>query len=257
MIKSFVLRFVAGAIMASAPVGASAHDFFLMPAQFTSRTTGELDVRATVSASFPRLENVVAADRIGELYAQGTGNPRLRILGAGENALNLRLAAPRPGIVVAGVSARPRDVEYPEDRIGVILEEYNLGGPAAAAIERLPAPRTLRVSSRRFAKTIVCAVRCTNRSAAARRFGVDLEFVGVGSSVDHFLLLRGGRALPDHPVDLVTSDGIRSHLRTGANGQVHLPGTARGTLMLFAAVLDAPADGERFILNLSSLTLAR
>ena len=65
--------------------------------------------------------------------------------------------------VLGDQTCLPRDVDYGEDRIGIILEEYNVGPEAVAAIEQLLCPRRLQVSSRRFAKTIVCAVRCSNR----------------------------------------------------------------------------------------------
>ena len=257
MIGKSAMHFAIGAVLASLPALAAAHDFFLLPAQFTSRATGEIDVQATIGSSFPQPEIVVTPDRISQLYAIGAGNPRLRIAGAGAAALNLKVAANRPGLIVAGVSAQPRDVDYGEDRIGIILQEYNVGSAAIAAVERLPRPRTLQVSSRRFAKTIVCAVRCSNRSAAARPMGAELEFVGVGAGADRYLLLSAARALGNHPVDLVTSDGRRRHLRTDARGRVHLPNDARGSLMLFAAVMHQPNAGQRFVLNLSSLTFSR
>lgn len=257
MSRSLLLRVAMAAGIALGPAAVSGHDFFLMPVELTSRTAGQLELQATVSSRFPQPENVVPADRIGQLYARGAGDPRLRISGPGSNALGLTLSTPRAGTVVAGVSALPRDVDYPEDRIGIILEEYNVGPEAVAAVERLTRPRTLQVSSRRFAKTIVCAVRCSDRAAAATPVGIELEFVGEGPNADHFRLLSGGRPLGNHPVDLVTSDGARRHLRTDAQGQVHLPADARGPLMLFAAVMHLPIDGQRFVLNLSSLTFSR
>lgn len=235
---------------------AFAHDFFLLPERFAV-PTGEIAIQATVSAGFPRLENMVPADRVGRLLANGPGDPGLRVVGPDAHALGLSLSAPRPGLVVAAVAALPRDVEYGEDRIGIILEEYRIPASAVAGLEQMPRPRTLRVSSRRFAKTIICADACTDRSAMSRPLGADLEFVGGGNDPDHFLLLSHGRPLPDHPVDLVMSDGNRRHLRSDARGAVHLPADARGPLMLFAARMEPPAQGDRFILNLSSLTLSR
>ena len=234
---------------------ASAHDFFLMPTQFIS-ATGQSRIAATVSSEFPKTNAVVPSDRVDQLYASGAGSPKLTVEGATPDALNLRLSAPRNGLVVAAMRTKPRDVDYAEDRIGIILEEYNIGPKAVAAVEKLARPRTLQVSSRRFAKTIVCAVKCSGRAVANRPLGVALEFVGIGASAGHFRLLSGGRPLPDHPVDLVTQDGKRSHIRTDVRGEVHLPRATRGTIMLFAAVMHLPTAGQRFTLDLSSLTLA-
>lgn len=236
---------------------AAAHDFFLLPDSFSSAQTGEIGVKATVSASFPRLEAVVPQDRIGNLHAAGPGEPRLRVAGPATNALGLGLTVSRPGLAVLGVSALPRDVEYGEDRIGIILEEYRIDPSSVAGLDRLPQPRTLRVSSRRFAKTLVCVASCADRSAAAQPLGADLEFVGAGQGTDHFVLLSRGRPLANHNVDFVGADGNRRHLHTDGQGQVHLPADARGTLMLFAALMEPPQQGDRFTLNLSSLTLAR
>lgn len=243
-----------GMALAMNAAAASAHDFFLLPGRFTSDAPGPINVTATVSASFPTLENAVPADRVGRLFAHGAGSPALSVAGPGANALNLTLRAPARGLVVAGVSALPRDVEYGEDRIGVILEEYRID---PALVSQLSSPRVLRVSSRRFAKTIVCVARCNDRSVANRPFGVDLEFVGAGRGTEQFTLLARGRPLANHSVDLVTADGNRRHLQTDGQGVVHLPSDARGSVMLFAARMEPPTTGERFTLNLSSLTLAR
>lgn len=240
--------------MAVGAAAAQAHDFFLLPDHFTAAAPGRITLKASVSGSFPTLENVVPADRVGRLHAHGAGRAALAIAGPGANALNLTLHAPARGLIIAGVSALPRDVEYGEDRIGVILEEYSID---PSTVARLSSPRVLRVSSRRFAKTIVCVTRCSDRSAARRPMGVDLEFVGAGRGADHFVLLAHGRPLARHSVALATSDGRRRHLRTDAAGAVHLPSDARGSVMLFAALMEPPASGERFTLNLSSLTLAR
>ncbi|MDQ8757379.1 hypothetical protein RCO27_14205 [Sphingosinicella sp. LHD-64] len=183
------------------------------------------------------------ADRVGQVVANGPADPRLRIVGPGANALDLSLSVPASGIVVAGVGARPRDVDYGEDRIGAILEEYRIPASALAAREAMPRPGTLRVSSRRFAKTILCAAACTDRSAASRPLGADLEFVGVDGGPDHFVLFSQGRPLLQHPVDIVTSDGNRRHVSSDAQGRVRLPDEVRGAVMLFAALMAPPAQG--------------
>jgi hypothetical protein len=244
----------AGALLASA---ASAHDFFLLPGAFVTDGAGEVTIQATVSSSFPAAEILVPADRTERLSALGPGNPRLKVAGAGNKALNLELTGSGTGLIAIGVASKPRDVDYREDRIPLILEEYRVGPEAAAAVEALPRPRTWQISSRRFAKTFVCVRLCGDRGAAARTFGAHLEFVGVGTADHHFRLLAHGRPLRDYPVDLVGADGERRHLKTDARGDVHVPATLRGVMMLFAARLDPPAGQGRFTLDLTSLTLSR
>lgn len=252
------LRLLGLALLAAFASAAQAHDFFLMPATFTPPAGGDLTIEATVSSSFPQRENAVAADRVGRLQASGPGEPQLAIAGPGATALNLRLSTRRPGLHIAGVASVPRDVDYAEDRIGVILEEYHLAGDAAAFIERLPRPRTWQVSSRRYAKTIICAVRCDRQAGAGARFGYDLEFVSEDPAGGHFQLLGPeGRPLPDHLVQLVSADGQRRPLRTDNQGRLHLTGDASGPVMLFAAALRPPQPGQRSILDLTSLTLTR
>lgn len=244
----------AGAVMASA---ASAHDFFLLPGAFTANGAGPVTIQATVGSSFPTPEILVPADRIERLSAFGPGNPGVRVSGAGDKALNLALTGASAGLVAVGVASRPRDVDYGEDRISLILEEYRVSPGAAAAVEALPRPRTWRVASRRFAKTFVCVRSCGDRAAAARPLGAHLEFVGVGRADRHFRLLAHGRPLAKHPVDLVGADGKRRHLATDARGDLQVPAAMRGTMMLFAAKLEPPAGQGRFTLDLTSLTLSR
>ena len=240
-----------------APAAAFAHDFFLIPDHFTSSTVGAQNVQASVGSSCPTPENVVTADRIDRLFAAGAGKPKLIVSGPGAKALNLRVTGAARGTVVAAVKTKDRDVEYAEDRIPIILEEYRVSSAAITAVTALPKPRTLKVSSRRFAKIILCVRQCSNRAVAARPLGADLEFVTTGARADHFRLLIRGQPLANYPIDLVTSDAKRRHLMSDAKGAVHLPLDAKGSLMLFAAVMTPPVAGERFTLNLSTLTFAR
>ena len=251
-----VKLFVTAAIMTSASA-AGAHDFFLLPDHFKAPRTRVQNLRATVGSSFPKPENVVPADRVDRLFAEGAGKPRLKVAGAGSDSLNLQLTGPTRGTVVVAVKVKDRDIEYAEDRIPIILDEYRVNPEAVAAIGRLPKPQLLKVSSRRFAKTLLCVQACGTRAVAARPLGTDLEFVASGASADHFRLLSLGRPLRDYPIDLVSGDGKRRHLKTDAKGEIHVPADASGSLMLFAAVMTPPASGDRFTLNLSTLTFAR
>ena len=239
------------------PSAARAHDFFLLPEQFVASGEKGVVLSATIGSSFPVPENAVPADRVERVVAAGAGNPQIHITGAGPKALNLHVAGAGPGLLVVGGGAKPREVEYAEDRIPLILGEYRVLPKAAAAVEALPKPRTWQVLSRRFAKTFVCVRSCGARSAAERSFGAHLEFVGHRSLSDRFRLLAAGKPLARYPVDLVDQAGKRQHLSTDARGEIRVPARARGMMMLFAAKLEPPAGAGRFILDLTSLTFSR
>ncbi len=253
-------RFAIGMSIAGALAwgsAAAAHDFFLLPDLFTTQEGGPVAISATVGSSFPTPEIVVPADRAERVVAFGPGKPQVEVRGASKTALNLQVNGARRGLLAVGIGAKARDVEYAEDRIPLILGEYRFLPNAAAAVEALPRPRTWKVVSRRFAKTFLCVNTCSDRSAAARSFDAHLEFVGHGTMPDHFRLLAQGKPLANYPIDLVGADGKRQHLSTDARGDVHLPESARGTMMLFAAKLEPPRGAERFTLDLTSLTLNR
>lgn len=253
MNKRMLRGFSAVAVLLSA-TAAFAHDFFLYPEHFEVRSTGPLTIHATVGSSFPTPELAVPADRIERLEAFGPGSPAVRVAGTGPKSLHLSLTGAKAGTIAIGVGSQPRDVEYAEDRIPLILKEYRVAPQAAAAVEALPRPRTWQVSSRRFAKTLVCIQPCRDRSAVEHMFGAPLEFVGQSSSAAHYRLLAGGRPLPNYPVDLVGPDGKRRRLTTDERGDVHVPADQRGNMMLFAAKLEPPAGQGRFTLDLASLT---
>ncbi len=236
---------------------ANAHDFFLMPDQFRAPNTGPLEISATVGSNLPKAENTVAADRVERLLAVGAGSPKVRVVGATATALGLEVSGAQNGMLVTGVSTKARDVDYAEDRIPLILEEYRVRRAAAAEVAKLPRPRNWKVSSRRYAKTMVCVRTCANAAIAGRATGASLEFVGRGASFSHFRLLSGGKPLANYPVDLVGQDGKRQHMTTDRKGDVHLLTGAKGTMMLFAAVLEPPKASERFTLDLTSLTFQR
>lgn len=235
---------------------ASAHDFFLLPETFTTQQVSTIAIKATVGSSFPKPEIVVPADRAERVAVSGPGNPRIEVGAATPTALTLQVRGAAAGLLAAGVSSKARDVDYEEARIPLILEEYRFLPTASAAVRKLPRPQTWKVSSRRFAKTLVCVRTCGARSAADHSFGAHLEFVGHRSMATHFRLLAEGRPLANYPVDLVGGDGKRQHLSTDASGEIHLPATARGSMMLFAAKLEPPVGSERFTLDLTSLTFS-
>ena len=247
---------LAGAVL-FLPSAAVAHDFFLVPEQFVASGDGGVRLSATVGSSFPVPENAVPVDRIDRVVAAGAGNPQVHITGVGPKALNLHVAGAGTGLLVVGGGAKPREVEYAEDRIPLILGEYRVLPKAAAAVEALPKPRTWQVLSRRFAKTFVCVRSCGVRAAAERAFGGHLEFVGHRTSTDRFRLIAAGRPLANYPIDLVDQAGKRQHMSTDRRGEIRLPANARGTMMLFAAKLEPPAGVGRFTLDLTSLTFSR
>lgn len=254
--KRLIVIAIAGAAL-TLPSAAAAHDFFLLPAQFVASGKGGVMLSATVGSSFPTAENAVPADRVEKIVAAGAGNPQVHVMGAGPKALNLHVAGASPGLLVVGGSAKPRDVDYAEDRIPLILGEYRVLPQVAAAVDALPKPRTWKVLSRRFAKTFVCVQTCGGRSVAERSFNAYLEFIGDHSSDDRFRLVAAGKPLANYPIEMVGGDGKRQHLSTDVRGDVRLPAHARGTMMLFAAKLEPPKGSERFILDLTSATFSR
>jgi hypothetical protein len=238
------------------PSAALAHDFFLLPAAAPSSGSAT-SIQASVGSSFPKTENVVTPNRVDRVSAHGAGSPKLTIGEPGATALNLELSDIGAGVVVAAVTTKPRDVEYGEDRIPLILEEYRVSKEALQSVANLPKPRLLKATSRRYAKALVCTRNCDDRSAAQRPLGYPLEFVESADAPGRFRLVAAGRPLGDYPVDVVNEAGERRHLSTSSSGEIDAPADAKGRIMLFAAVLAPPSQGERYTLDLSTLTFVR
>lgn len=248
----------AGAAFAALSASAaSAHDFFLRPAAYTIAPGSVLSVDATVSAAFPELLNPVSMDRVRELRVSSGGKrASLEAAGVGARSLKLRFHGRESGWAVLSIRTVTREVEYPEDRIGGIMEEYEVGPEAVRAVAALQAPRVLKVASSRFAKSLVCVGRCESIGEAARPVGHDLEFVAALGAPNAFRLLAGGKPLADYPVAVVGPDGERRRLRTTGGGGIELPSGTKGPVMLFASVMTPPtAAGARFALKLASLTV--
>ena len=242
---------IVAALVAVSPA-AKAHDFFLVPHLKPGNVT---TVSATIGSAFPTPEIVVTQDRIASATARAlAGMTRIEVAGPKEKALELSLDA-ATGPTVVGVALKPRDVEYGEDRIDLIMGEYQVSAAAKANVAALPRPRTLKVDSRRFAKTIVCRATCEGIvSIPAHDF--ELEFVPVKSNL--FRLMQTGSPLADYPVNIAGSDGKRHEHRSNAAGDVEVGSDIGGRIMLFASTLALPAaPGERFILRLTSLTAER
>ena len=241
----------AALVAAAWPSAALAHDFFLLPVQFHSGQS--VEVHATVGAAFPTPETVVGEDRIAEVRTSEGAS--LAIAGSGEQSLRLTLTPERPGAHVAGVRLLPREVEYEGERIGLIMEEYEVSAEAAQAVAALTEPRVLRATSERFAKTIVCSETCAGDSTT-QAFGYPLEFVADASGANQFRLLLNGRPLANYPIAIATS-GARASARTDADGRLTLNLDGEAPIMLFAAHMNPPAEaGGRFAMWLTSLTVS-
>lgn len=251
------LLFAAAAAAALSASTASAHDFFLLPESFHSHESGGLAVKATVGSHFPMPEIAVTSDRAEKTWAIGAGQPQVHFTGTDKTSLGLHIAESGAGKLIVAFRSKARDVDYAEDRISLILEEYRLAPSVVALVQALPKPRTWHVISRRFAKTIACVQTCNGGADLSAPVEGTLEFVADGADLSHFRLLGDGQSLARYPIDLVGSDGKRQHLETDAHGSVHIPDGLKGPMMLFAAVLAPPRDGDRFTLDLTSLTFAR
>lgn len=257
MERRLQIGLVAGALLlVTGPAGA--HDFFVLPDTFVGVKAGPVGLKVTVGPTFPTMETAPGADRIGDLTAAGPQGPvTLGVVGPAGTALELRLEDARVGLHVAGVTTKPREVEYDEERIGIIMEEYDVGPAAKQAIDALPKPRMLKAVSQRVAKTLFCVETCPDQGAATRPLGFDLEFIATAAP-EAFQLLAKGRPLANHPIAIVDKAGQRHAAATDATGTVRLHGHITGPQMLFAAVLDAPSTPDgRFAFQLSSLTLSR
>jgi len=134
------------------------------------------------------------------------------------------------------------------------MEEYEVSAEAPQAVAALPAPRVLRASSERFAKTIVCSETCAGASAT-QAFGYPLEFVA-DTSANQFRLMLNGRPLANYPVAIATT-GARTSATTDAEGRLTANLDGEGPFMLFAAHMSPPAEaGGRFAMWLTSLTVS-
>lgn len=235
---------------------ACAHDFFLLPDDFTPEVGQSVAITATVSAAFPKVETTVTADRMAEKSARvGGASTPLQFAGSGTSS-RLTHSPEGEGDAVLVVNLAAREVEYPHAQIETILHEYDLEGDAAAAARALPPTAPLRVSSSRTAKSVLCVRRCADHDDVRTPAGLPLEFVGSAAQPGAFVLLREGKPLPNHPVALVAADGQRRRVRTDAAGSVLAPVDRSGPVMLFAAVMERRSDPQaRYKLTLSSLTV--
>ncbi len=247
--SSRVLARLAVAALAALPAAALAHDFFLLPPADGTQA----GIVATVGSIFPTPEIAITPDRVTTARGDTAAGPvDVRLGAVSGNALSVNLSgAARPAIV--SLTLKPRDVEYRDDRIDLILDEYPVGISAKAAVAGLPQPRLLKVDSRRFAKTAVCAGRCTALHDIEAH-GLELEFIAVADG--RFRLIENQIPVGGHEVVIATVDGKRQHVTTDARGEVSLPADVKGRIMLFASRMIPPTAPEgRFVLRLSSFTL--
>ncbi len=231
------------------PAAAVAHDFFLLPPAAGART----GIVATIGSTFPKPEIAIATDRVATARAATAAGPvDVRLGAASGDALPVTVAGTSQPVIVS-LTLKPRDVEYRDDRIDLIMDEYPVGASAKAAVAALPRPRLLKVDSRRFAKTAVCPDRCTGLQGIAAQ-GLELEFVAAADG--RFRLLADGKPVANHEAVVATVDGKRRHVVTDPRGELTVPADAAGPTMLFASTMSAPSTPNgHFLLRLTSFTV--
>lgn len=234
---------------------AAAHDFFLLPQTFTGSADRPLIVHATSSSDFPDPDVGPTRERLGE-FAAVVGGRAANVVVQAQTPKTLRLAvsSPRQGLGVITVQTPWRDADWGPELVETYLEEHPFRPSDVAAARRLlPEPRTLKVRSRRLAKTFACFTSCTPGGSGAA--GLEVEFVAEVGQPGTFRLLRDGRPLAGQPVTVRPAVGERRTVVTDAGGHVRLPAGTSGAVMLLAATLDPPAEtGGRFTARLASLT---
>jgi hypothetical protein len=254
--RSLSARLVAVGVVSSVATNALAHDFVILPSQFSASRGTPLNVDLTIAGKFPKLEIAVPADRIKEISVVESPKMGFEIVGAGPQSLITRFVGNAPGLAVLSARLRPAEVNYAEAKIAGILEEYQMASETVALVEALPRPRTLKVLSSRFAKSFVCVERCDGGADPTKPIGHNLEFVAADMKARVFVLHANGAPLPDYPVVVAEPDGTRHHAKTSAAGAVTVKAGLTGPAMLFAAVMRPPSGtSERFVLDLASLTL--
>ncbi|MBP6877575.1 MAG: DUF4198 domain-containing protein [Phenylobacterium sp.] len=235
---------------------ASAHDFFILPSAFSAAPGEALAVDVTIGSKFPQPEIVVGPERIADLAVVGGPQASFTAVGPGPKSMKTTLKGAAPGLAILSARTPAREVEYPEDRIGGILEEYQVSPETVRAVEAMPRPRVLKALSTRCAKSFVCVERCEGGSDPTRALGHSVEFVSADGSAKSFTLLSNGAPLANYPAVVVTAKGERRHLHTTDKGGLALPSDLAGPVMLFAAVMQPPAAADgRYTMNLASLTM--
>lgn len=245
-------------LAAIATSSASAHDFFIMPTEFSVAQGETLMVDVTIGSKFPQAEIAVGPERIAELRVVGDPQASFKATGPGPKSMQTQFKGAEPGLAILSARTPPRDVQYAEDKIAGILEEYQVSPEAVRSVAALPSPRVLKAVSTRFAKSFVCVERCEGGSDPTKALGHSVEFVAIDGSAKSFTLLANGAPMTNYPAVIATANGERRHVRTSSKGSVELPSGLTGPVMLFAAVMQPPAEaGGRFKLDLASLTLDR
>ena len=255
--SKFKARIATVFLFSMVATGASAHDFFILPSEFVAARGVPVKVDLTIASKFPKLENIVAVDRITELRAVDAQRVVFETVGPGPQSLITRFLGNAPGLAILDARVRPVEVNYAEERIAEILEEYQVSSETVKSVEQLARPRILELLISRFAKSSVCVDRCKGGTDPTKPLGHNLEFVAVGTAARTFTLHANGEPLPHYPVVVAEPDGTRHRARTTAAGHVEVPAGLTGPVMLFAAAMQSPSEGsERFALDLASLTLA-
>ena len=249
------LATTAAAVALLSAGAAAAHDFFLLPQSFTGPVDRLLIVHATSSSDFPDPDVGPSRERLGEVAATVGGRPaNVAVQAQTAKTLRLAVSSRQPGLGVITVQTPWRDADWGPQQVEGYLEEHPFRPSDVAEARRLlPEPRTLKVRSRRLAKTLACFGACSPGGTAAA--GLEVEFVPEAGRPGTFRLLRDGRPLAGQPVTVRPATGERRTVLTDAGGHVSVPAGTSGPVMLLAATLDAPAEpGGRFTARLASLT---
>lgn len=251
-----ILAVAAGLSMSAG--AAAAHDFFLVPERFVEPAGRPIVVHATSSSDFPALNIGSPRSRVSEVRAVVGGHPATVTIGAEAQSLRLTVSSPHTGMASVVLETIWGESSWRPDQVETYLEEHPFRTEDAAMVRQtLPRGATLRVKSRRLAKTLTCFETCLPPDRSET--GLEVEFLAeVDASARNpvaFQLVRNGRPLPTQPVTIRYGQNERLAAQTDAEGRVRLPDGVQGPVMLVAATLDAPVEASgHFITNNASLT---
>jgi hypothetical protein len=238
------MRILACLIAALLPASlARAHEtFFVPPSPLTAGKPAILQL--TSGMTFPTPETGPAASRVARAVALIGGDAQpFTVAAATPTTLDFAIRPDSAGLLVVAVDLTPHPIDLAPDKVAEYFAEVDPPAAVRAAYAAQPVPRQWHEVYTKHAKALLCVAPCTDIVSAQVPNGQAFEFVAADAGLRRFVLRAGGAPLSHQAVSLFTGSA-EIRLRTDAHGEVGVPASARGALLLSSTLLRPPAAGS-------------
>lgn len=242
---------------------AFAHDTWVVPDRFRLQPPVKVTFEVTSGMEFPKLDSGPKPERVARSGLRlGGESKELTILAASKEALKAEATISQPGLVVAWLQFKPREITLTEDQVEEYFEEAQVPEPVRKEWASQKGKTPFVEFYTKCAKTIFFSGDLASASGYEQPVGLALEIIPLTDPATFqtgkeasFRLLREGKPLAGVSIALHESGTSKPERQTtDGEGRVRFRFTKLGSALLATVHLRPPGSDATWQSEFSTLT---